>query len=137
MIIHHHYDLILPYRLPNCKTISATKHRRRKRPYGHLFSRTWKSKLYHILLDKRSQPSVHSKWSHSTVTKHTRTHSGIYRCTAENLYGNGEKGIHSQSMVLNVLCKCILFPFSCTYTCYFIVTRKLCTNVITNVLSLV
>lgn len=40
-----------------------------------------------------------------------RTSSGIYRCTAENLYGNGEKGTHSQSMILNVLCKCFVYIY--------------------------
>lgn len=34
-----------------------------------------------------------------------RTSSGIYRCTAENNYGNGEKGTNSQFMSINVLCK--------------------------------
>lgn len=34
-----------------------------------------------------------------------RTSSGIYRCTAENNYGNGEKGTNSQSVNINVLCK--------------------------------
>ncbi|XP_052691152.1 kin of IRRE-like protein 1 [Crassostrea angulata] len=32
-----------------------------------------------------------------------RTSSGTYRCTAENNYSNKEKGMHSQSMVINVL----------------------------------
>lgn len=34
-----------------------------------------------------------------------RTSSGTYKCTAENNYGNGEKGRNSQSMIINVLCK--------------------------------
>lgn len=34
-----------------------------------------------------------------------RTNSGTYRCTAENDYGNGKKGTHSQDMVVNVLCR--------------------------------
>lgn len=34
-----------------------------------------------------------------------RTSTGTYRCTAENNYSNREKGIHSQSMVVNVLCR--------------------------------
>lgn len=42
-----------------------------------------------------------------------RTSSGTYKCTAENNYGNGEKGRNSQSMIINVLCKiafiCLLF----------------------------
>nr|XP_034300634.1 B-cell receptor CD22-like [Crassostrea gigas] len=32
-----------------------------------------------------------------------RTSSGTYRCTAENIYRNGEKGSDSQSMTINVL----------------------------------
>ncbi|XP_065933057.1 carcinoembryonic antigen-related cell adhesion molecule 5-like isoform X1 [Magallana gigas] len=32
-----------------------------------------------------------------------RTSSGTYRCTAENNYSNKEKGMHSQSMVIDVL----------------------------------
>nr|XP_034316845.1 hemicentin-2-like [Crassostrea gigas] len=32
-----------------------------------------------------------------------RTSSGTYKCTAENNYGNGEKGRNSQSMIINVL----------------------------------
>lgn len=34
-----------------------------------------------------------------------RSSSGIYKCTAENSYSNGEKGSDSQSMSVNVLCK--------------------------------
>lgn len=32
-----------------------------------------------------------------------RSNSGTYRCTAENNYYNGERGTHSQTMVVNVL----------------------------------
>lgn len=35
----------------------------------------------------------------------TRTSSGIYRCTAENIYNDKDNGTHSQSMMVNVLCK--------------------------------
>lgn len=31
-----------------------------------------------------------------------RTSSGTYKCTAENIYSNGRKGTHSQSMVISV-----------------------------------
>lgn len=34
-----------------------------------------------------------------------RSSSGTYVCTAENIYYNGKKGIHSQSMFVNVLCE--------------------------------
>lgn len=34
-----------------------------------------------------------------------RNNSGSYRCTAENKYSNGEKGKHSQAVVVNVQCK--------------------------------
>ncbi|XP_078310222.1 uncharacterized protein LOC111134632 isoform X2 [Crassostrea virginica] len=34
-----------------------------------------------------------------------RTSSGTYRCTAENTYSNGAKGVNSQTMVVNVLYK--------------------------------
>lgn len=34
-----------------------------------------------------------------------RNSSGSYRCTAENTYNNGEKGTHSRSMEINVLCE--------------------------------
>lgn len=34
-----------------------------------------------------------------------RTSSGTYRCTAENMYINGAKGTHSQTMVVNVQCE--------------------------------
>lgn len=37
-----------------------------------------------------------------------RTISGSYRCTAENIYSNGEKGTDSQSLVVNVQCRCSL-----------------------------
>lgn len=33
-----------------------------------------------------------------------RSSSGIYRCIAETIYSNGERGTDSQSMVVNVLC---------------------------------
>lgn len=38
-----------------------------------------------------------------------RSRSGIYICTAENNYSNGEKGSDSQLMDVIVLCKCLLF----------------------------
>uniref|UniRef100_K1R1Q4 Cell adhesion molecule 4 n=1 Tax=Magallana gigas TaxID=29159 RepID=K1R1Q4_MAGGI len=38
-----------------------------------------------------------------------RTSSGTYRCTAENIYINGEKGQDSQTMVVNVLCGLLLY----------------------------
>lgn len=34
-----------------------------------------------------------------------RSSSGTYVCTAENIYYNGNKGIHNQSMFVNVLCE--------------------------------
>lgn len=33
-----------------------------------------------------------------------KTNSGTYRCTAENNYGDGEKGTNSLSMVVDVQC---------------------------------
>lgn len=56
-----------------------------------------------------------------------RTSSGIYRCTAENLYGNGEKGTHSQSMVINVFCKCFVSLCMHIYFLFYSVPRKLFT----------
>lgn len=47
--------------------------------------------------------------------------SGIYRCTAENIYSNLEKGSDSQSMVINVLCKCSIV---CMYIIYKFVVLK-------------
>lgn len=35
-----------------------------------------------------------------------RTSSGTYRCTAENNYINGKKGTDSESLVVNVQCRC-------------------------------
>lgn len=40
-----------------------------------------------------------------------RTSSGTYICTAENSYNNGNKGTHSQTMVVNVLCKSYIRSF--------------------------
>ena len=34
-----------------------------------------------------------------------RDRFGVYRCTAENTYNIGGKGMNSQEMVVNVLCK--------------------------------
>lgn len=34
-----------------------------------------------------------------------RTSSGTYKCTAQNNYGNGQKGTDSQSVGVNVLCE--------------------------------
>lgn len=34
-----------------------------------------------------------------------RLKAGSYKCRAENNYNNGEKGIHSQSVVVNVFCE--------------------------------
>lgn len=34
-----------------------------------------------------------------------RTSSGIYKCTAQNNYDDGQKGTDSQSVVVNVLCE--------------------------------
>lgn len=34
-----------------------------------------------------------------------RNSSGTFECTAENLYYDEEKGIHSRTMVINVQCK--------------------------------
>lgn len=33
---------------------------------------------------------------------------GTYTCTAENNYNNGEKGSDTQTMVVNVLCRCLI-----------------------------
>lgn len=38
-----------------------------------------------------------------------RNSSGPYRCKAENIYSNGEKGADSQSMEVNVLCRCSIY----------------------------
>lgn len=35
----------------------------------------------------------------------TRNSSGTYKCTAENTYKNGKKGIHSQKLKVDVQCK--------------------------------
>lgn len=35
-----------------------------------------------------------------------RTSSGTYECTTENNYSNREKGTDSQSLVVNVQCRC-------------------------------
>lgn len=35
-----------------------------------------------------------------------RASSGTYRCTATNKFSDGNMGIHSQTMVINVLCRC-------------------------------
>lgn len=45
------------------------------------------------------------------LTKIERNSSGTYRCTAENTYSIGNRGTHSQDMVVNVLCRgdCISF----------------------------
>lgn len=45
-----------------------------------------------------------------------RNRSGPYRCRAENNYINGEKGAHSQSMEVNVLCRCSIYYYM--YTSY-------------------
>ena len=43
-----------------------------------------------------------------------RTSSGTYRCTAVNTYSSGAKGAHSQTMVVNVLCRVLFFSqFHC------------------------
>lgn len=34
-----------------------------------------------------------------------RNSSGTFKCTAENLYNDKERGIHSRSLVVNVQCK--------------------------------
>lgn len=34
-----------------------------------------------------------------------RNSSGVYMCSAENIYTNGENGIQNQTMVVNVLCE--------------------------------
>lgn len=48
-----------------------------------------------------------------------RTSSGPYRCTAENNYSNGVKGTDSQSMVVNVLCRCLAHDdINILCTCY-------------------
>lgn len=41
-----------------------------------------------------------------------RTSSDTYKCTAENIFKNGEKGTHSQSLVASVQCKDLIY-----YTC--------------------
>lgn len=38
-----------------------------------------------------------------------RTNSGTYRCTTENSYSNGEKGTHSQSIIVNVQCEISIY----------------------------
>lgn len=58
----------------------------------------------------------------SILQLHTiqRTSSGIYRCTAENDYNNGEKGTGSQNMAVNVLCK--NFNHINLLTCYIVIS---------------
>lgn len=46
-----------------------------------------------------------------------RNSSVTYRCTAENMYSNGENGSDSQSMVVNVLCQFFYYCFSNHKSC--------------------
>lgn len=66
-----------------------------------------------------------------------RTSAGTYTCTAQNNYSNGDKGMHSQSMVVNVQCKsnmiyikliiiCVPKTFSGLHIVYIIVQMKFC-----------
>lgn len=48
--------------------------------------------------------------------------SGTYRCIAENNYSNGEKGTHSQSMVVNVLCKIFFILIYPHFILYVVIT---------------
>lgn len=49
-----------------------------------------------------------------------RTSSGTYRCTAENSYNNGAKGADSQTMVVNVLCRCLIYDKKKNCACFII-----------------
>lgn len=54
-----------------------------------------------------------------------RTSSGSYRCTTENIYRNGEKGLDSQSMIINVLCNVFEIEMSNQQCIYNYVIRKI------------
>lgn len=59
---------------------------------------------------KEDNPGFRQNGSTLHIPNIQRTSSGTYRCTAENNYSIGEKGTHSQSMDVNVLCE-IFFSF--------------------------
>lgn len=59
---------------------------------------------------KEDNPGFIQSGSTLHIPNIQRTSSGIYRCTAENNYSIEEKGTHSQSMDVNVLCE-IFFSF--------------------------
>lgn len=58
-----------------------------------------------------------------------RTSYGTYRCTAENIYSNGEKGSGSQSLAINVICK-LHFIYYClrNYSKEFLMSFKFSTK---------
>lgn len=58
---------------------------------------------------KVDQPDFQQNRSTLQLPNIERSRSGIYICTAENNYSNGEKGTHSQLMDVIVFCKCLLF----------------------------
>lgn len=57
---------------------------------------------------KESNPLFRQKGATLLLPKIQRSSSGEYKCIAENIYSNGEKGTYNQSMILNVLCKCFV-----------------------------
>ncbi|XP_065933038.1 uncharacterized protein [Magallana gigas] len=54
---------------------------------------------------KEDNPGFRQNGSTLHIPNIQRASSGTYRCTAENNYSIGEKGTHSQPMIVNVLCK--------------------------------
>lgn len=60
---------------------------------------------------KENNPGFRQNGSTLHIPNIQRTSSGTYRCTAENNYSIGEKGTHSQSMDVNVLCEIFFYHF--------------------------
>lgn len=70
---------------------------------------------------KADNPGFRQNRSTLQLPNIQRNSSGIYRCTAENNYHNGEKGSDSRTMVVNVLCRSLIMVFhtqSCKYFVY-------------------
>lgn len=54
---------------------------------------------------KEEDPEFRQNGSILQLNSIQRNSSGTFKCTAENLYYDEERGIHSQSLVVNVQCK--------------------------------